>query len=129
MCMGPGGYPQRRRLDPHAIFCVRAPWQRGNECHVAVEAIVERVSYTGHCLPRHTIQPLTGTGVMKICTPRKYGHPGVLISRDFRHPVVIIRTPSACKRRERYGDRDDAYDAGGYSHADVKTYQVQNGQV
>ena len=26
---------------------------------------------------------------------------------------MIIRTPSACKR---YGDRDDAYDAGGYSH-------------
>ena len=63
---------------------------------------------------------------MKICTPRKYGHPGVPFSRDFRDPVVIIRTPSACKR---YGDRDDAYDAGGYSHADVKTYQAQNGLV
>ena len=24
--------------------------------------------------------------------------------------------------RKRCGDRDDAYDAGGYSHADVKTY-------
>ena len=41
--------------------------------------------------------------------------------RNFRDPVVIIRTPSACKR---YGDRDDAYDAGGYSHADAKTYRL-----
>ena len=34
-------------------------------------------------------------------------------SRDFRDLVLITRTPSACKR---YGDRDDAYDAGEYSH-------------
>ena len=31
--------------------------------------------------------------VMKIYTPRKYGHPGFPFSRDFRHPVVIIGTP------------------------------------
>ena len=41
------------------------------------------------------------------------GIPGFPFSRDFRGPVVIIRTPSACKR---YGDRDGAYDAGGFSH-------------
>ena len=34
-----------------------------------------------------------GAGVMKIYTPRKYGHPGFPFSRDFRHPVVIIGTP------------------------------------
>ena len=43
------------------------------------------------------------------------GIPGLPFSRDFRDPVVIIRTPSACKR----GDRDDAYDAGGYSHMQI----------
>ena len=39
-------------------------------------------------------QPSTQTtGVMKICTPRKYGRPGSAFSRDFRHPVVIMGTP------------------------------------
>ena len=49
--------------------------------------------------------------------------PGFLFSCDFREPVVIIQTPSACKR---YGDRDFTYDAGGYSHADVKTYYIRH---
>ena len=31
------------------------------KCHVDVEAITEMVWYAGHCLPRHTIQPLIGT--------------------------------------------------------------------
>ena len=46
------------------------------------------------------------------------GIPGFSFSRDFRDAVVIIRTPSACKC---YGDRDDTYDAGGYSHSHMQT--------
>ena len=34
-------------------------------------------------------------GVIKIYTPRKYGHPGSPYSRDLGDPVVIIGTPSA----------------------------------
>ena len=51
---------------------------------------------------------------------------GFSLSRDFRDPVVIIRTPSACKR---YGDYDGTYETGGYNYADIKTYQAQNGLV
>ena len=54
------------------------------------------------------------------------GIPGFPFSHDFRDPIVIIQTPSACKL---YSDRDDVYDTGGYSHADIKTYQAQNGHV
>ena len=32
-------------------------------------------------------------GVIKIYTPRKYGHPGMIYSRDFGDPSVIIGTP------------------------------------
>ena len=62
----------------------------------------------------------------KYAHPVNMGIPGFPFSRYFRDPVVIIRTLSAC---QRYGDRDDAYHAGGYSHANVETYQTLNGQV
>jgi len=58
------------------------------------------------------------SGVMKIYTPRKYGHPGFPFSRDFRLSVVIIGTPLSLYY-------EDAYSADGM----VSRQNVQNGQV
>ena len=54
------------------------------------------------------------------------GIPGFPFSRNFRDPVVIIRTPSACKR---YSDRDDAYDAGRYSHMQTLRSKMAKSEV
>ena len=71
--------------------------------------------------PRSGVWPReTTAGVMKIYTPRKYGHPGVQFLRNFRDPVVIIGTPFSTQTAD---DTGDAYDSGGYS------LQVKNSQV
>ena len=64
-----------------------------------------------HALFSHDTGPVSpvSTGVIKIYTPHKYGHPRVPI---FTYPIVIIRTPVNTQMAD---DTNDAYDTGGYS--------------
>ena len=50
-------------------------------------------------LPESDSPCFSCTGVIKIYTPRKYGHPRSPYSRDFGDSVVILGTPFVCDWR------------------------------
>ena len=49
------------------------------------------------------------------------GIPGFPFLRDFRDPVVIIRTPFSTQTADETGD---AYDSGGYSQSSYKEWPI-----